>query len=132
VTAGMAIYDTMQHIKPDVSTICVGLAASMGAVLLAGGAPGKRYALPNARIMIHEPWVNQIGGKITDLDIQMKELIRNRDALARILAKHSNHSVEQILKETERDYWMTAEEAKAYHLVDEVLSPRAGVPATAS
>lgn len=127
VTAGMAIYDTMQHIKPDVSTICVGLAASMGAVLLSGGADGKRYALPNARIMIHEPWVNQIGGKITDLDIQMKELIRNREALARILGKHSNHSLEQILKETERDYWMTADEAKAYHLVDEVLEPRAGL-----
>ncbi len=127
VTAGMAIYDTMQHIKPDVSTICVGLAASMGAVLLAGGADGKRYALPNARIMIHEPWVNQIGGKITDLDIQMKELIRNREALARILGKHSNHSLEQILKETERDYWMTADEAKAYHLVDEVLEPRVGI-----
>ena len=126
VTAGMAIYDTMQHIKPDVSTICVGLAASMGAVLLAGGSPGKRYALPNARIMIHEPWVSQIGGKITDLDIQMKELIHNREALASILAKHSNHSVEQILKETERDYWMTASEAKAYHLVDEVLEPRVG------
>lgn len=126
VTAGMAIYDTMQHIKPDVSTICVGLAASMGAVLLAGGADGKRYALPNARIMIHEPWVSQIGGKITDLDIQMKELIRNREALAGILAKHSNHSLDQILKETERDYWMTASEAKAYHLVDEVMEPRIG------
>ncbi len=133
VTSGMAIYDTMQHIKPDVSTICVGLAASMGAVLLAGGADGKRYALPNARIMIHEPWVNQIGGKITDLDIQMKELIRNREALARILGKHTRHSVEQILKETERDYWMTADEAKAYHLVDEVLEPRAGLnPSTES
>lgn len=127
VTAGMAIYDTMQHIKPDVSTICVGLAASMGAVLLAGGADAKRYALPNARIMIHEPWVNQIGGKITDLDIQMKELIRNRESLAKILGKHSGHSLEQILKETERDYWMTAEEAKAYHLVDEVLEPRTGL-----
>lgn len=133
VTAGMAIYDTMQHIKPDVSTICVGLAASMGAVLLAGGTDGKRFALPNARVMIHEPWVNQLGGKITDLDIQMKELIRNREALAGILAKHSQHSVEQILKETERDYWMTAEEAKAYHLVDEVLEPRAGLnPSTES
>lgn len=131
VTAGMAIYDTMQHIKPDVSTICVGLAASMGAVLLAGGADGKRFTLPNARVMIHEPWVDRLGGKITDLDIQMKELIRNREALAGILAKHSNHSVEQIMKETERDYWMTAEEAKAYHLVDEVLTPRAGLaPAT--
>ncbi len=133
VTSGMAIYDTMQHIKPDVSTICVGLAASMGAVLLAGGADGKRYALPNARIMIHEPWVNQIGGKITDLDIQMKELIRNREALARILGKHTRHSVEQILKETERDYWMTADEAKAYRLVDEVLEPRASLnPSTES
>ena len=133
VTAGMAIYDTMQHIKPDVSTICVGLAASMGAVLLAGGAEGKRFALPNARVMIHEPWVDRLGGKITDLDIQMKELIRNREALAGILAKHSGHSVEQIMKETERDYWMTAEEAKAYHLVDEVLTPRAGLtPSTDS
>ena len=127
VTAGMAIYDTMQHIKPDVSTICVGLAASMGAVLLAGGADGKRYTLPNARIMIHEPWVDRLGGKITDLDIQMKELIRNREALAGILAKHSDHSVEQIMRETQRDYWMTADEAKAYHLVDEVLAPRAGL-----
>lgn len=127
VTAGMAIYDTMQHIKPDVSTICVGLAASMGAVLLAGGAEGKRFALPNARVMIHEPWVDRLGGKITDLDIQMKELIRNREALAGILAKHSGHSLAQIMKETERDYWMTADEAKAYHLVDEVLAPRAGL-----
>lgn len=127
VTAGMAIYDTMQYIKPDVSTICVGLAASMGAVLLAGGADGKRFALPNARVMIHEPWVDRLGGKITDLDIQMRELIRNRESLAGILAKHSNHSLEQILKETERDYWMTADEAKAYHLVDEVLTPRVGL-----
>lgn len=127
VTAGMAIYDTMQYVKPDVSTICVGLAASMGSLLLAGGADGKRFALPNARVMIHEPWIERIGGKITDLNIQMQELIRNREALASILAKHTNHSVAQILKETERDYWMTAEEAKAYHLVDEVYSTNRSV-----
>ncbi|WP_053961076.1 ATP-dependent Clp protease proteolytic subunit [Sulfobacillus thermosulfidooxidans] len=124
VSAGLGIYDTMQYIKPDVSTICVGMAASMGALLLAGGAEGKRFALPNSRVMIHEPWINNLGGKTTDVEIQMKELLRSREALAGILAKHTNHSVEQILEETQRDYWMTAEEAKAYHLIDEVVTPR--------
>ncbi|CAB1129697.1 ATP-dependent Clp protease proteolytic subunit; Maxwell's demon [Candidatus Hydrogenisulfobacillus filiaventi] len=124
VSAGLGIYDTMQYIKPDVSTICVGMAASMGALLLAGGATGKRFALPNARIMIHEPWINNLGGKTTDVEIQMRELLRSREALARILAHHTDHSVEQILEETQRDYWMTAEEAKAYHLIDEVVTPR--------
>lgn len=124
VTAGLGIYDTMQFIKPDVSTICVGLAASMGALLLAGGAAGKRHALPNARVMIHEPWINNMGGKTTDVEIQMHELLRNREALASILAHHTDHTVAQILQETQRDYWMTAEEAKAYHLIDEVVTPR--------
>ncbi|MBX5466860.1 MAG: ATP-dependent Clp protease proteolytic subunit [Firmicutes bacterium] len=124
VSAGLGIYDTMQYIKPDVSTICVGMAASMGALLLAGGAPGKRFALPNARIMIHEPWINNLGGRTTDVEIQMRELLRSRETLARILAYHTNHSVEQVLEETQRDYWMTAEEAKAYHLIDEVVVPR--------
>ncbi len=124
VSAGLGIYDTMQYIKPDVSTICVGMAASMGALLLAGGATGKRYALPNARVMIHEPWINNLGGKTTDVEIQMRELLRSREALAKILANHTKHSVEQLLEETQRDYWMTAEEARAYHLIDEVVTPR--------
>ncbi len=124
VSAGLGIYDTMQYIKPDVSTICVGMAASMGALLLAGGTAGKRYALPNSRVMIHEPWINNLGGKTTDVEIQMKELLRSREALAKILAEHTHHSVDQILEETQRDVWMTAEEAKAYHLIDEVVSPR--------
>jgi ATP-dependent Clp protease protease subunit len=124
VSAGLGIYDTMQYIKPDVSTICVGMAASMGALLLAGGAAGKRFALPNSRVMIHEPWINNLGGKTTDVEIQMKELLRSRESLAGILAKHSNHSVEQILEETQRDYWMTAAEARDYQLIDEVVEPR--------
>lgn len=124
VSAGLGIYDTMQYIKPDVSTICVGMAASMGALLLAGGTAGKRFALPNARVMIHEPWINNLGGKTTDVEIQMRELLRSREALAKILAHHANHTVEQILEETQRDYWMTAEEARAYHLIDEVVTPR--------
>lgn len=124
VSAGLGIYDTMQYIKPEVSTICVGMAASMGALLLAGGAEGKRFALPNARVMIHEPWINNLGGKTTDVEIQMRELLRSREALAGILARHTNHLVSQVLEETQRDYWMTAEEAKAYHLIDEVVAPR--------
>jgi ATP-dependent Clp protease protease subunit len=124
VSAGLGIYDTMQYIKPDVSTICVGMAASMGALLLAGGAANKRYALRNARVMIHEPWINNLGGKTTDVEIQMKELLRSREALAKILADHTEHSVDQILEETQRDYWMTADEARAYHIVDEVMDPR--------
>jgi ATP-dependent Clp protease protease subunit len=131
VSAGLGIYDTMQYIKPDVSTICVGMAASMGALLLAGGAANKRYALRNARVMIHEPWINNLGGKTTDVEIQMKELLRSREALAKILAEHTEHSVDQILEETQRDYWMTAEEARAYHIVDEVMDPRGKSAATA-
>lgn len=124
VSSGLGIYDTMQYIKPAVSTICVGMAASMGALLLSGGTDGKRFALPNARVMIHEPWINNLGGKTTDVEIQMRELLRSREALARILADHTQHTVEQVLEETQRDYWMTAEEAKAYHLIDEVVMPR--------
>lgn len=124
VSAGLGIYDTMQYIKPDVSTICVGMAASMGALLLAGGTAGKRFALPNARVMIHEPWINNLGGKTTDVEIQMKELLRSRAALAKVLADHTDHSVEQILEETQRDYWMTAEQAKDYRLIDKVVEPR--------
>ncbi len=132
VSAGLGIYDTMQYVKPDVSTICVGMAASMGALLLAGGAEKKRYALRNARVMIHEPWVNSVGGKTTDVEIQIKELLRSRETLAKILGNHTQHSVAQILEETQRDYWMTADEALAYHLIDEVMQPRGKSTSTAS
>lgn len=124
VTAGMGIYDTMQYIKPDVSTLCVGSAASMGAVLLAGGAPGKRFALPNARVMIHEPWVQNLGGKVSDLDIYTREMLRTRETLVNILADHTGQAAEKIMKDTERDYWMVAEEARAYGLIDGITTPR--------
>jgi ATP-dependent Clp protease protease subunit len=124
VSAGMGIYDTMQYIKPDVSTLCVGSAASMGAVLLAGGAPGKRFALPHARIMIHEVGVQNLGGRATDLDIYIREMLRTREMVVNVLAHHTGHSPEKILKDTERDYWMSAEEAKAYGLIDGITTPR--------
>lgn len=123
-SAGLAIYDTMQYIKPEVSTVCIGGAASMGAVLLAGGAPGKRFALPSARIMIHEPWVQNLGGKVTDLDIYLKELLKTRETLVNVLAHHTGRPADKILKDTERDYWMDPVEAKAYGLIDEVTLPR--------
>ncbi|AUW93441.1 MAG: ATP-dependent Clp protease proteolytic subunit [Sulfobacillus thermosulfidooxidans] len=124
-TAGMGIYDTMQYIKPDVSTLCVGMAASMGAVLLAGGAAGKRYALPHAEIMVHEPSVQRMGGKVTDVEISMRELLKTREQLSAVLAKHTGQPLEKIMRELERDYWMTAEEAKAYGIIDGVTVPRA-------
>jgi ATP-dependent Clp protease protease subunit len=124
VTAGLAIYDTMKFIKPDVSTICVGMAASMGAVLLAGGAAGKRSSLPNSKIMIHQPWTQGIGGQVTDVEIHAKELIKTRDSLYRILAEHTGKTVEQITKDCDRDYFLTAEEAKTYKLVDNIIEKR--------
>ncbi len=124
VDAGMGIYDTMQYIKPDVSTICVGLAASMGAILLAGGASGKRYALPNSRIMIHQP-AGQAGGKATDVKIYADQILKLRELANRILAKHTGQPIEKIAKDTERDFFMNAQEAKEYGLVDEILVPRA-------
>jgi ATP-dependent Clp protease protease subunit len=124
VTAGMAIYDTMKFIKPDVATICVGMAASMGAVLLAGGAAGKRSSLPNSKIMIHQPWTQGIGGQVTDVEIHAKELIKTRDSLYRILAEHTGKTVEQITKDCDRDYFLTAEEAKTYKLVDNIIEKR--------
>ncbi|WP_053959367.1 ATP-dependent Clp protease proteolytic subunit [Sulfobacillus thermosulfidooxidans] len=124
VTAGMAIYDTMQYIKPDVATLCVGLAASMASVLLAGGAPGKRYALPNARIMIHEPSIQQLGGKVTDVDISVRELIATREQLAKVLSQHTGQSIATLLHDLQRDYWMTADEAKHYGLIDDITVPR--------
>lgn len=125
VDAGLGIYDTMQYVKPDVSTICVGMAASMGAVLLAGGAKGKRYALPNSKIMIHQPWTGGIRGRATDIKIYADEILKDRKRLNEILARHTGHPLEKIEQDTEKDYFMSAEEARAYGIVDEVLSPRA-------
>jgi len=123
VTAGLAIYDTMQHIKPKVSTICIGQAASMGAVLLAAGATGKRFALPNARIMIHQP-LGGSQGQATEIEIQTKEILRIRDVLNGILASHTGQNIKKIAKDTDRDFFMSAEEAKAYGLIDEVMGKR--------
>ncbi len=121
VTAGLAIYDTMQYIKPDVVTVCVGLAASMGAVLLAGGAPGKRYALPHAKMMIHQPW-GGVQGQAKDIVIHAKEIARTREMLNRLLAKHTGQPLEKIEQDTDRDFFMTAQEAVAYGLIDKILT----------
>ena len=123
VSSGMAIYDTMQYIKPDVQTICIGQAASMGAMLLTAGAPKKRFALPHSRIMIHQP-SGGFQGQHTDIEIQAKEITRIRAILDSILSKHSGKSVSQVNKDTERDHYMTAEEAKTYGLIDSVISNR--------
>jgi ATP-dependent Clp protease protease subunit len=124
VTAGMAIYDTMRYIKPQVATICVGMAASMGAILLAGGAQGKRSALPHSKIMIHQPWIGGLQGQTTDIEIHAKEMLKTRDSLYKILAKHTGKSVDQITKDCDRDYFLTSEEAKDYKLIDNVLETR--------
>ena len=124
VTSGMAIYDTMRYIKPDVATICVGMAASMGAILLAGGADGKRSALPHSKIMIHQPWIGGLQGQTTDIEIHAKEMLKTRDTLYKILARHTGKSIEQITKDCDRDYFLTSEEAKEYKLIDNVLETR--------
>lgn len=123
VTAGLAIYDTMQYIKPDVSTICIGQAASMGSILLAAGAPGKRYALPLARIMIHQP-LGGAQGQSTDIQIQAKEILRLREVGNDILSRHTGQPVDKIMADTERDNFMSAAEAKEYGLIDEVIAAR--------
>ena len=123
VTAGLAIYDTMQFIKPDISTICVGQAASMGAVLLAGGAKGKRYCLPHSRVMIHQP-LGGFQGQATDIEIHAREMLDTRERLNRILAHHTGQSIDQIKIDTERDNFMSGEQAVSYGLVDAVLSRR--------
>jgi len=120
VTAGLAIYDTMQHIKPDVSTICVGQAASMGALLLTAGAQGKRFALPHARIMIHQP-LGGAQGQATDIDIQAKEILRIREIINEILVEHTKQALEKIKADTDRDFFMSPEQAKEYGLIDEVI-----------
>ena len=123
VTAGMGIYDTMQFIKPKVSTLCIGQAASMGAVLLAGGQAGMRYALPHSRVMIHQP-LGGFQGQASDIDIHAKEILKIREELNRVLAKHSGQPMKTISKDTDRDNFMDAEAAKAYGMIDEVLSNR--------
>jgi ATP-dependent Clp protease, protease subunit len=127
VTAGLAIYDTLQYLTCDVNTYCIGQAASMGAVLLAAGTKGKRYALPNARIMIHQPW-GGVQGQATDISIQAKEILRLKDRLNEILAKHCGRKVEDLTHDTDRDRFMSAEEAKEYGLVDKVVESRRDIP----
>jgi ATP-dependent Clp protease protease subunit len=123
VTAGLAIYDTMQFVRSPVSTICVGMAASFGAVLLAAGEPGKRYSLPHANVMIHQPWVSGgLGGQVSDIMIRVEELSKNKRLLNEILAKHSGQPVEKVERDTDRDYFMSAEAAQTYGLVDMVVS----------
>lgn len=124
VTAGLAIYDTMQYINPDVSTICIGQAASMGALLLTAGAKGKRYALPNSRILIHQP-LGGVQGQASDIDIQAREILRVREELNEILSKHTGQPIEKIEKDTDRDNFMTAEQARSYGLLDDVIVSRA-------
>lgn len=123
VTAGMAIYDTMEFIKPDVSTLCVGMAASMGAFLLSAGAKGKRFSLPNSRVMIHQP-SGGAQGQASDIEIHARDILKTRDQLNRILAANTGQTVEKIERDTERDYFMFADEAKAYGVVDQVISKR--------
>ena len=122
ISAGMAIYDTMQYIRPNVSTICIGQAASMGALLLSAGTPGKRFALPNSRILIHQPSMSGLAGQATDIDIHAKEILRLRESMNSILAKHTGQNLERIEKDVERDYIMTAIQAKDYGIVDQVIS----------
>ena len=123
VTAGMAIYDTMQYIKPDIATICMGQATSMAALLLAAGTEGKRYALPHSRIMIHQP-LGGTQGQATDIDIHAREILKMRDTLNHILFEHTGQPLEKVRKDTERDYFMTSEEAKEYGIVDKVITTR--------
>jgi ATP-dependent Clp protease protease subunit len=129
VTAGLAIYDTMQFIKPDVSTMCIGQAASMGALLLAGGAKGKRVCLPHSRIMIHQP-LGGFQGQATDIDIHAREILLIREKLNRILSSHTGQTLERIREDTERDNFMGAEEARTYGLIDEILKRREPVTPT--
>ncbi|NCF11382.1 MAG: ATP-dependent Clp endopeptidase proteolytic subunit ClpP, partial [Gammaproteobacteria bacterium] len=123
VTSGLSIYDTMQFVKPDVSTMCIGQAASMGALLLAGGAHGKRYCLPHSRVMIHQP-LGGMQGQAADIEIHAREMLNTRDRLNRILADHTGQELDKVKKDTDRDYFMSSEEAQAYGLIDQVLSAR--------
>jgi ATP-dependent Clp protease protease subunit len=122
ITAGMAIYDTMQFVRPNVVTICVGQAASIAALLLAAGAPKKRFALPNSRILIHQPWLSGLSGQATDIDIHAKEILRMRTVINTLLADHSKQPLERLEKDVERDFIMSAQQAKEYGLIDEIIS----------
>jgi ATP-dependent Clp protease protease subunit len=123
VTAGLAVYDTMQYIKPDITTVCIGQAASMGAVLLTAGTSGKRYSLPNSRILIHQP-MGGFQGQASDIAIQAREILRMKDTLNQILVKHSGKKLEQIQGDTDRDFFMTGEDAKVYGIIDHVITDR--------
>ena len=125
ISAGLAVYDTMQFIKPDVQTYCIGQAASMAAVLLAAGAPGKRYSLPNSRIIIHQPLMSGLAGQASDIDIHAKEIIRMRTRLNQLLVEHTSQDLARIEEDTERDYIMTAEQSREYGIIDEVVRQRA-------
>jgi len=122
ITAGMAIYDTMQFVRPDVSTICIGQAASMAALILASGSAGKRFTLPNTRILIHQPWAGGLSGQATDIDLQAREILRMRENTNQLLAKHTGQSVEKIARDVERDFILNAQQAKEYGLVDEIIT----------
>ena len=124
ITAGLAIYDTMQFIKPDVQTICIGQAASMAAVLLAAGAKGKRFSLPNSRILIHQPLMQGLGGQATDIDIHAREILRMRERMNEILAHHTGQPVKRIQEDTERDYIMSGDQGKEYGIIDDVIRKR--------
>ena len=121
VTAGMAIYDTMQFIKPNVATICIGQAASVAALLLAAGTPGKRFALPNSRVLIHQPSMGGLSGQATDIDIHAREILRIRASLNEIMAKHTGQPLEKIEHDVERDFWMSAQQAREYGIIDEII-----------
>ncbi|MER3444319.1 ATP-dependent Clp protease proteolytic subunit [Calidithermus terrae] len=126
VTAGLALYDTMQFVKAPVSTICLGMAASFGAVLLAAGTPGRRFALPHAKVMIHQPWVSGgIGGQASDIAIYAEQILKNKQLLNNILSKHTRQPIEKIERDTDRDFWMTATEAQLYGVVDQVVTNEA-------
>ena len=122
ITAGMAIYDTIQFVRPDVSTICIGQAASMAALILAAGTAGKRFTLPNTRILIHQPWAGGLSGQATDIDIQAREILRLREITNALISKHTGQSVEKIARDVERDFIMNAQQAKEYGLVDEIIT----------
>jgi ATP-dependent Clp protease protease subunit len=121
ISAGLAIYDTMQFIRPDVATICIGQAASLAALLLAAGSPGKRFALPNSRLLIHQPWMGGLSGQATDIDIHAREILRIRASLNEMMAKHSGQPIEKIERDVERDFWMSAQQALEYGIIDEII-----------
>jgi ATP-dependent Clp protease protease subunit len=125
------MYDAMRFIRPDVATICMGFAASMGSILLTGGAPGKRYALPNSKVVIHQPWVSQIGGQATDVEIAARDLIATRHTVARIYHESTKKPLDEVLRDIERDYYMTAQEAKDYGIIDQIIENHQSLPTPA-